>query len=1533
MNTIEKTKNILPLYLPALLIPIAITGGLLLLYSFGMGNMYPNTLSLFGVIFSGLASLNFAIYLQKSEQHRTLSVLWRVLASISYGLCSHALLPTTEYSSQFIFVILPLLILSYNAFIFKHQTKSFVIILSLCLFICPITTSSIIIGLIFAFFFFTPQKGGTLIADFCHLLLLYALSICVSAAVSLPAYKDWFRMASEQDYAGFSLAQPFTNFVSRFLPGSIPTTYYTFSRNVCLYFGLFFFFMFVIYFFHNEISFKERIKTLGFVSVIACAIEFSPLRFIFELFTENSSYFIYFECLLIFWSINLATKTIASLTKIKWPNLLFGLLCSALTLLFGYSGSYLNFHSTALMSTLVFVLFYTICILCLRKQLRVGFIEMLLCLFIFIELFCNSFLITNINIFPTTPVAKNNYIWTQFMRTAPSAELENNNIPSVPVSASTYEQVEAQYNDFAIAHRDTSLTSLLSSLLANINLTDDDYKAYGIQDYTNQIEQLNAICRKIGASENLFIPAETELSFPLSDYYQITPQGGGVYNLFQHKTAENLPALYVEYQFVTNQDSDIILYSNFSQELFRIKNCKAGELQTAYIVSPINTNYSYNFRLITYYLNSELYQEIPSLLAIYQEESAQKTPMTIYYLGISGTCLGVLIVLILYFNRDASKLYIPLHNIKTKFGTITARNRLSKKISSNYVYILAFAIPVTLYLLSMIIFSCIPFGNNSFYDEDGIASSLPAILAAYYNIQDGNTIYSMNGGYGYSVYTTNTTFFTQAIFNLLPLELIAPLVLLLVGIAYGLTSVSIVYYLTHRLSGVRAHKKDYRLLIPAFIYTLNTYMLACHNFHTWYYIFVALPLILLAMDYLMYKKTWGLYVISLGICMFTTIHVSLFVCIFLVMHFFTYHFDSIKDFFAKGFRFAFYSLLTAGCNFFMISETFSSKSNSFYQDADSIFPAFGFHTSFFNQWKQLFIFTPSMAVNPDNGHINLYMGIFTLVLLGLYLTSKRIPIKEKIKKLLPIAFLTISFNEQILSYIWNGFHYQSSVPNRYVFLLMFLCAIISYDVIRELKHVTIVRHLTISCLLIGFLIICHVSNQNTTLAFVTSLILIGIYAIIHIIYKTVVQRRFPYYKIVTTLLLIELCANMFFTTSNYALSGITFMQSFEQLEEYADKHLYSNNSTERVSTPGSYQLNTGCVYNVPSGSFFNSFVSAYQSNMHYLYGFYRGKNFCTYNYNSTPLGLTLSGHKYIFLPFFSSSTLTDTFFYDYIGSCTNYYIYENPDALSLGIYVPDTIRNIGQVDTPTPVFQNELVSLYIPQDEPLYNIQIASYSSDGTQPNSYSYLDGNKNPIEIEEMQEILNSNISSVIYPLREINLHLNLAPQTDGMNYLYLNQFIPLSNGNAGESFTTDTIYPGYYENIDSPIMFATFNEEVYHNFIAVARKNQMEEVHIENNYIHGITRYETDGYTMLSLPYDSNWHAYVDGTEVAIECPFGSFMIFETPAGEHNIELIYEHSGMKIGVPISIGCIVLAILLYLLPWIAKKHNTKDLPTTPLS
>ena len=89
---------------------------------------------------------------------------------------------------------------------------------------------------------------------------------------------------------------------------------------------------------------------------------------------------------------------------------------------------------------------------------------------------------------------------------------------------------------------------------------------------------------------------------------------------------------------------------------------------------------------------------------------------------------------------------------------------------------------------------------------------------------------------------------------------------------------------------------------------------------------------------------------------------------------------------------------------------------------------------------------PSIMV----GLPNIYCGIAVLMLIPLYFINSSISMREKISNGLLACFLIISFNVNILDFLWHGTHFPNSLFFRFAFLYVFLILTMSY---HELLHI------------------------------------------------------------------------------------------------------------------------------------------------------------------------------------------------------------------------------------------------------------------------------------------------------------------------------------------------------------------------------------------------------------------------------------------------------------------------------------------------
>ena len=82
---------------------------------------------------------------------------------------------------------------------------------------------------------------------------------------------------------------------------------------------------------------------------------------------------------------------------------------------------------------------------------------------------------------------------------------------------------------------------------------------------------------------------------------------------------------------------------------------------------------------------------------------------------------------------------------------------------------------------------------------------------------------------------------------------------------------------------------------------------------------------------------------------------------------------------------------------------------------------------------------------------NIYSSIIVYLFLPLYLILPSKKSKEKVGKVLLAVFFLISFNFNILNYIWHGFHFPNSLPARQSFIFIFLLLTMSYEVLINLE--------------------------------------------------------------------------------------------------------------------------------------------------------------------------------------------------------------------------------------------------------------------------------------------------------------------------------------------------------------------------------------------------------------------------------------------------------------------------------------------------
>ena len=1526
--------------------------GFIFFFASGFGHLVPDSLHPVLNLFNAFAGVSFCFYLKHTKSFENLSEDFCVLLSVSYGICAYGLLQESNLRYLALFVLFPLLFYTYEKMMAENRLLGYILLLTFCFFTDYMLTAIILITLSVHALLFAEGGIGVHLRAFFKLICYSCIALLISGIISFPQYAEYFSYIGNESYSGFSTTLPTITALSRFLLGSVSSAAFFSGMRMDLYFGLFFFMMTVFYFLLSDVSGKEKWKNFIFIFFLFAAAQFSPIYFLVNFFRLYSGGSIYYGFLLIFFLLLLASKALACVDTFRFKKLLklgfFSILYLAVCL---YCAGH-NYHVLAKQSNIFFVIAYIVLLLALSLKDKISFpVRPLLICLISLELFCNVFIVTNQNFIPapleltdrlpdlysyriypsmdtettSSAVSDKEMILTEEISGTPSSEslsapASSENIPEEVTLAES-----ESYQYIAI-----ELMQLLNTLPSEDFLTTEDRDAAGITSLSDFFTVENAIVRKFGADDDLFIPADFTLDFAKTDYYQVTSLGSHIYSFsYMHDSKHPISQYYdIKATISTKEEGALIILNTMNMQFYRFDMDKNNLTKNVTFYIPLSSEFAANNQLSGYWLNEELIEQLPEIISAYDTLNTSQTPSYILflpqYLGIAATCIGVFLMLLLFFNRDKEKIFSVLHALGERLENNQFLTLTEKFFTENKIYWFSFLIPFVVFLLALILNDCAPFGTDSIFDEDGFHLTYPSNMDIYYNLKEGHALYSFLGGYGYSLYSVNPTALARFFTTFFSPGQIVSFLTLEEGFFLALSGFTLALYLTHRLIGQKADKHDYKILFPVMIYTLNNYMLCMHGFTSWYQVFAALPLLLLAMDYLMLRKRCIPYIVALAYCIYVNLYLALYICIFLIIRFFIYHFTDFKDFVFKGLRFAGCSILSALNSFFIISNTLLSSWDSGYRIEDSIFPSPGLHGSFFSQWKQHMIFSRVRAVNWNEDYVNLYIGIGAFLLIFVFCLSKKIKLYHKMRTLIPIAIMYISFNGRLISFIWNGFHYQSGVPNRYAFLYMLLIALLSYDALIAIKDFSLLHFGIISGICLIFFVCCQfIGLGNSTFAFVSTLIVILVYFIAFLICSLKFGKR-HITRAFAVILTIELLCNMLFAYTQYSLPDIRTLGDIEHtrkaFEELEDENLPLAR-TLYVSTPFK---NAGSFYNTESNETFNSFVTLHQAFLNMRYGMTGGVNYITTMNTATPLSLSFSGTRFLYCCYITESVCADLPEYNYLGVSGINYIFENPYALPLGIYAPVEATQLSNDTVFIPYFLDDLSSFYLSEGKSLFSHQIIDYEETATGEDFFYYTDENDRILTFDEVEMLLDSADKDGDHtPMDNLYININLTPSESGPLYLYAIEFIPLGYVQKGETVQCRISFPQSSLPANNELFnLAIFRSDIMPEFYENASRYTLENLTYTGHTLKGVTNYKEEGYTMLSIPYDRGWKAYIDGEEVPIEDPYQAMMFIKTPAGHHELELVFIPYGMIQSLRITGGSIVFTCLLF---FIISKHKRK--------
>lgn len=886
-------------------------------------------------------------------------------------------------------------------------------------------------------------------------------------------------------------------------------------------------------------------------------------------------------------------------------------------------------------------------------------------------------------------------------------------------------------------------------------------------------------------------------------------------------------------------------------------------------------------------------------------------------------------------------------------------------VRNKYVFLSFIATSVSMFLVYMIN-SMVPLGDNTILRMDLYHQYGPLFAELYDTVMGGESlIYSWNSGLGSCFLGNYFNYLSSpvaAIVLFFGHENITEAIAAMILIKAALASAAFTYYIK---SSKNIRNQSYVTVAFSVFYAMCAYMIAYYWNVMWLDAMVLLPIVLLGIEKIIDYGKIHVYVAALAITMFSNYYMSFMLCMFSVVYFFYYYITnydrgSLLDkkyektsFLAKRFNsrfirscllFGFGSIAAAGIMavvllpVYEILQTCSATSDSFPTSLSTYFTFFDF---FANHFASL---TTTIRSSGDYVLPNVYSGVLTIILAPLFFFTKSITRKEKITTLALLSFFYVSFNCNILNFIWHGLHFPNDLPYRYSFMYSFILIVIAYKTFFRLNEFTKRHFSAVGLGLIIFVMLTEeLTSYNVTAATVlVTLIFIVLYVIIISLFKDKNYAK----ETVAFLLIIFVCSECVINTAlnmNITIEKTSYVSDYDEftelkatLDEIEDDEFYRmelSNLRTRMD-PSWFDYNGVSVFS----SMASETLSNLQSNLGLMSNYIN-----SYTYNpQTPVYNMMFSLKYIV----NNETLNviggDA--YSYVTSYDKYDAYENNYYLPIAylvdndtldwVYETTSVRDINPFEVQADYFMKATGLEESPFTQLSFatigysNINTFNESLDSTKfyyTKTTSDIDGSATFYLTTE--EAGNVYIYFYIDGSSEkyISITSTLGTQTESA---FQRQIMDLGYYEAGE---TIAITVPFESNSGYVSLFAyTMNYDVFDVGYEILQEGQLNIETFEDTYIKGTFEAQDDTFLYTSIAYDTGWKVYINGEQVADEDIFalGDSLLavnVDGVEGSATIEFKYEVKGLQTGLIISAGTLFILAAYYLIKLIKKKFKMK--------
>ena len=846
----------------------------------------------------------------------------------------------------------------------------------------------------------------------------------------------------------------------------------------------------------------------------------------------------------------------------------------------------------------------------------------------------------------------------------------------------------------------------------------------------------------------------------------------------------------------------------------------------------------------------------------------------------------------------------------------------------NWSWLTAMAITAVFMITVMVFMKVSPFGNDSFTLVDSIHQYIPFMSDYQDKLLHGKSLmYTWDIGLGQN-FQSLLLYYMASPLNLIIVFFtrkgIITMFSVLVSVKIVISAGTFGYMLSRIKQGA---DNNIVITVLSLCYALNNYMCGYYWNLMWLDCIMIFPLIILGYQRLMEKRDPRLYVLALFYSLFCNYYISFIICIFLILWFLASEHKNFKKFIIDGLLFSGYSILAAAMSALSLIVAYLAITKT--ASAGLSHPKFDFYQSFFELIKYQFFMSRPINMDSFDGNANLYCGMLPYMLLFVFVFSDRVKLFLKVRRLLLVALMLLSMNEQFLNYIWHGFHNQFGIPNRFSFLYMFTLVYIAYEVLYEVKELSQVAVILGAICASSLLALTYYKVDFDTpvkplLMLIMGSSLIIVYSVMLLIKAESRSGHLILMTLLSVVVMAEVLTNAAFAFKNHgACDGTYYMQYTETMQETVsaveDLAAAKGNVFYRSDIYSPIMLDENTYCNLKSvGTFCTTVRGDMVDAMAHL-GFYTGSNEYLF-FGSNPVTNDLLGVRYVYLrdgDFYPSEND-----YKLVYNADRVRVYENSDALLPVFGVDDDVEEWDTATYDSAKVINDFAykatgtyDIFEPV-HPVYAVSGEGCDADYDPkiPDLISYENGEGATITIyatfvvgDKGRYIANIRANY----LENLTYYVN---EEEMCSDRLFTQLFDMGELEPGDIVRFEMEFDEGYSEMGTISMFmSTINKDNLARFRGSLKKHEIILSEVTDNSLKGSVNLDEGQLLFTTIPYDEGWKAYVDGEKADVEEIGDGFLALWLSPGEHEVVLKFIPDGFVIGLLISItGWIIFAGIL---------------------